>query len=506
MHVRNIPNLFITLIAAALPLQAEVSLPNIFGDHMVLQREIQNPVWGKAEPGEKVTVSIGGQQHETSADDKGRWRLKLDPLAAGGPYELTVQGENTLTFKDVLVGEVWFCSGQSNMQFRLVNSNDADVEIASANYPQIRLLRVPSVGRQEPQDNFKGEWEVCSPEAVKDFSSVGYFFGRRLHQTLGVPVGLVNNAWGGSSAEAWVPREVLEADSRYAAYIKDRDKKCEGYTDEVQAERVAEWKVQTAEWENNGKQGSKPSYPSDPRYDQHRPGNIYNGVLNPTIGYGLRGVIWYQGESNAGHAKSYGHLFPLVIQTMRDAWGQGDFPFYWVQLADFTAESEQPQDHGWSHLREAQTMTMDVLPNTGEAVIIDLGEGRDIHPRKKQAVANRLVRWALAKDYGYDMACQSPRYSDMTIEGNTVTLTFDPVSSGGLYTFDVNEPLGFAIAGEDKQFVWAKAKLVGQNQVQVWSDAVEQPVAVRYAWAANPVCNLYDRNGLPVTPFRTDEW
>ena len=229
-------------------------------------------------------------------------------------------------------------------------------------------------------------------------------------------------------------------------------------------------------------------------------------MVHPTIGYGIRGFIWYQGESNAERAIDYAHLFPLMIQTLRDKWGQGDFPFYWVQLADFQDESAEPQDHGWAYLRESQAKTLDLLPNTGQAVIIDACEGRDIHPRNKQTVANRLARIALARDYGFDMSYQSPRFTEMTPEVGKAILTFSPLSSGGLYAFDTKEVKGFAIAGEDRQFVWADAKIVGKDQVKVWSDAVPNPVAVRYAWGVNPVCNLYDRNGLPVTPFRTDDW
>jgi sialate O-acetylesterase len=238
---------------------------------------------------------------------------------------------------------------------------------------------------------------------------------------------------------------------------------------------------------------------------QHRPANLYHGVLNPIIGYGIRGAIWYQGESNAGRAYQYRHLFPLMISTWRDAWKQGDFSFYWVQLADFRNEVDAPAESGWAELREAQTMTMS-LPNTGQAVIIDLGEGRDIHPRNKQRVAKRLARWALAKDYGIDVPYRSPEYQSMEKQGSKIVLTFDHVGNNGLYTFDVNEPVGFDIAGEDKKFVTAQARLIPPNKIEVWSDEVSEPVAVRYAWADNPVCNVQSRDGLPLTPFRTDDW
>jgi len=488
----------LSLLSSA-SIYAEVSQPSIFSDHMVLQREHNNPIWGQADTGETVTVSINGQSHETKADEAGKWRLELEPMPAGGPYEMIVSGTNTLTYTDVLVGEVWMCSGQSNMQWSVNRSNHADLEIASANHPQIRLLTVPLVGRQEAQDDFEGQWEICSPETIENFSAVGYFFGRRLNDTLGVPIGLIDNAWGGSSAEAWIPTEMLESDPMFADRAKEVQAKAAAYTDEMQNEKIAEFKA----WEAAGKPEPRLRWPRDPRYDQHRPGNIYNGMLHPTIGYGMRGVIWYQGESNAGRADQYTELMTKVITNWRDVWGQGDFPFYWVQLADFKNETDTPQSGGWAFLREAQTDTLETLDNVGQAVIIDVGEGRDIHPRDKQTVANRLARHALAKDYGYDMASESPRYSDMEVKDNAIILTFDHIDEG-LYSFDTTEVLGVTIAGEDMQFVNAKAEIIAKDQLKVWSDEIESPVAVRYAWADNPVVNLYDRNGLPVTPFRTD--
>ena len=502
MSIQKSTQLLLTgMIAACLPLQADVSLPNIFGDHMVLQREQVNPIWGKADPGEAIAVSIDGQKHTTVAATDGKWRVHLDPLKVGGPYQLSIQGNNTVTFNDILAGEVWICSGQSNMQWSVQQSNNAEVEIASANYPEIRIISVPQVGKQVAQDNFKGQWEVCTPKTIANFSGVGYLFGQRLHSTLGVPIGLIDNAWGGSAAEAWVPRETLEADGKYAELLASWTSKVAAYTDEIHATKITEYKA----WIQAGKPQPNRRAPRDFRSGQNRPANIFNGVLNPTIGYGLRGVIWYQGESNAGRAYQYRDLFPLMISTWRELWDQGDFPFYWVQLADFSREIDTPQASNWAELREAQTMTLK-LPNTGQAVIIDAGEGRDIHPRNKQTVANRLARLELSNDYGYDMASESPRYASMATNGSVITLTFDHVSSGGLYAFDVKEPTGFAIAGADRAFVWADAKIIGKNRVEVSTASVLNPEAVRYGWATNPVVNLQDRNGLPLTPFRTDDW
>jgi len=462
--------------------RGDVKLPAIFGSHMVLQQKQADKVWGWAEPDEEVTVKIADQAKTAKADKDGAWSVTLDPLPAGGPHTLTVAGKNTVKLDDVLVGEVWVCSGQSNMQMSVNSSNDGDLESLSARDPEIRLITVPNVGTQEPQKDFRGSWTVCTPETVKNFSAVGYFFGRQLRQTLGVPVGLINDAWGGSAAEAWVRRDLLEKDETFKPLI-DRWVAIESRAEKGSAQ------------DRNNLRGNS------------RPGNIYNGVLKPTIGYGIKGVIWYQGESNAGRAYQYRDLFPLMIKSWRDEWGIGDFPFYWVQLADFSAERDEPGDSSWAELREAQTMTMARVPNTGQAVIIDIGEGKDIHPRNKQDVAKRLARWALAKDYGIKVPYQSPTYKSMEVKGNKVVLTFDHVG-GGFRSFDVREVRGFAVAGEDKKFHWARARIVGdqEDQVEVSSEQVSDPVAVRYAWADNPVCNLYSKNGLPVTPFRTDDW
>ena len=492
-------------LAAVGNIYADVKVPNIFGSHMVLQQGQANPVWGWADPGEQVTVMIGDQTHSTKAGDDGRWQVKLASLPVGGPHELSVKGKNELKFADVLVGEVWVCSGQSNMQWSVAQSDDADLEKLTAKNSMIRLVTVPQVGTQEPQDNFVGAWAVCSSDNVGDFSAVGYFFGRQLQETLGVPIGLIDNAWGGSACEAWVSRDRLAADDRYKPLL-DRWTATEASYDHE--EEMAGYQAKRKVWEEGGKQGNAPSAPRNPLTGQHRPANLYNGVLKPIIGYGIRGAIWYQGETNAGRAYQYRHLFPLMIQEWRDDWGQGDFPFYWVQLADFMDESDQPQDSAWAELREAQTMTMTTLPNTGEAVITDLGEAHDIHPKNKQGVGKRLARWALARDYGIDITYKSPQYKSMEKQGNKIVVTFDigETGSGSLDTFDVRDPIGFSIAGEDKAFVWAKARIVGRDKVEVWNDAVGEPASVRYAWANNPICNLQNAAGLPATPFRTDHW
>lgn len=502
--------LLILFLSSLLPVHGELWMPAIFSDHMVLQREIRNPVWGEAEPGQKVSVTIGDQEHHVEADAQGAWRVQLTEMSAGGPYELVVQaGQEKRVVQDILVGEVWFCSGQSNMVWQIYRAKEGGLETVTAHYPEIRHLRVPSKASQESLKDFEGEWKVCTPENAKDFSAVGYLFGRRIHMATGVPVGLVTNAWGGSSAEAWVPREVLEADERYHAHLAEWDDVISNFTEEGFAKKMAVWAKKREAWVAQGRTGARPPrQPRRPHGNKRRPANIYHGVLAPTIGYGLREFIWYQGESNAAFPRAYHYryLFPELITHFRKVWGQGDFPFYWVQLADFQEESETPEDPAWAWIRESQTLTLDAVSNAGQAVIIDAGEGRDIHPRDKHTVADRLARIALARDYGFDLTYQSPRYRSMDVRDGKALLTFDHVTDQGLWAFDVKTPLGFSIAGEDRNFVWAEAKLVGKDQVEVWSDRVPHPVAVRYAWGGNPVCNLYDRNGLPVTPFRTDSW
>ncbi|WPJ96928.1 sialate O-acetylesterase [Coraliomargarita algicola] len=491
------------LALATHALRAEVSLPSIFTDHMVLQRNLANPVWGKATPGENVSVRIDGQIHQTQADANGKWTVKLDPMNAGGPFTLNIEGNNTVTIQDVLIGEVWVCSGQSNMEWPLGRSNDSQLEAKSANYPKIRFITIPRNGTQEPQDDFEGAWEICSPKTVKEFSAIGYYFGWRLLQVLDVPIGLIDNSWGGSMIESWVPREDLQGDPELEAVLTKWDKRMEGYTDETYQQALADYEVAKAAFIAGGKIGNWPHRPSNLARGQMRPANIYNGGVYPIIGYGIKGMLWYQGESNAGEPDRYLKIFPRMLKTYREQWDQGDFPCYWVQLADYKAEHDDPNKRSyWAEMREVQTAFMDRVPNGGQAVIIDVGEGRDIHPRNKRVPADRLARWALAKQYGVDLEYRSPEYESMEIVDNKAILSFKHVRQ--LYTFDIKEPIGFTIAGEDGQFVWAKAKLVGAKQIEVWSDAVPHPTQVRYGWATNPKVNVYSYNGLPLTPFRTD--
>ena len=519
LSLSNSPSILnVSLITAAFfgflfPCIGEVTTPAVIGSNMVLQQNHKNPIWGWADAGETIDISIAGQTHKVKADSNGNWKIILNPMMASS--DAKTLKINDLKYENILVGEVWLCSGQSNMGWALGNSDDADLEIMTANYPNLRLISVPQVGTQDAQINFNGRWETTTPENAKNFSGVGYLFGRRLHLALGVPVGLIDNAWGGSACEAWIPRDRLNKLAVAKPYMDQwRDTEKTFDYDKLLAtyeEKLKKWqeKSQAARKEGKPQPGGRPRAPRNQLTGQHRPANLYNGVLNPIIGYGIKGAIWYQGESNGRRGHAYREVFPLMIQSWRDAWKQGDFSFYWVQLADFMNEvPEPPTEQTWPELREAQTLSLDKLKNVGEAVIIDVGEGRDIHPRNKQIVANRLVRNALAKDYGMDIPHQSPRYQSMETKSNKIVLTFDHVGKG-LYCFDVREPVGFAICGEDRKFIWAQARLIGQNKVEVWAEGIEKPVAARYAWSDNPVCNLYRKDGsvtLPVTPFRTDNF
>ncbi len=511
----KIPTLTFLIAACALSARAELKLPAIIGDNMVLQQQLANPLWGWDTPGTDVTVTFGTQTKTAKAGQDGKWTVKLDPVPANAnPATISIKGTTARELKNVLVGEVWICSGQSNMQWSVNASWDADLEIASAKHPQIRLISVPQVGTQEPQNDFKGAWQECAPATVGPFSAVGFFFGRVLHKTLDVPVGLINNAWGGSAAEAWVRRDLLESDPRFKL-LTEGAKKNETFLTSDAAKK--QYETNQAAWQKQADEAKKAGKPFTTRAPQApegwlrgnaRPGNIYNGVLLPTIGYGIKGAIWYQGESNAGRAYEYASLFPFMIEHWRAEWKQGDFPFYWVQLADFMAEkadANQAVASSWAELRESQTKTQTAVKKGGQAVIIDLGESNDIHPKNKRDVAERLARWALVKDYGLKLPYRSPEFKSADFNGGKATVTLDTFGSS-LRTVDVNDVKGFVVCGEDKKWAWAEAKIVGKDKLEVSAKDVANPVAVRYAWADNPICNLFSIEGLPVTPFRSDDF
>jgi sialate O-acetylesterase len=488
--------------------QADIRLPAVIGDNMVLQAGDRVRLWGWADPNEEIEVSISWRDFKWSvqADEAGKWQFALKAPAIGGPYAITLKGKNTVAIKNILAGQVWVCSGQSNMQMSVRQSAQAEQEIAAAKYPKIRLFSVDRKVAETPQDDCKGKWVECSPETVGDFSAVGYFFGRELHKELDQPIGLIHTSWGGTPAEAWTNMPVLEENPNFAPILTRYKQAMAEYPQALvkYKEAIEKWNQEAAKAKAEGKPapGNRPAAPFGPG-NPSSPAGLYNAMIAPLIPYTICGAIWYQGESNAGRAYQYRELFPTMIKSWWDTWGQGDFPFLFVQLANFTEVKDAPGDSDWAELREAQTMTL-AMPNTGMAVIIDIGEAQNIHPTNKQDVGRRLALWALANTYGKRVVYSGPLYKSMEKKGNTIVLSFDHCS-GGLVTRN-NEPLkGFAIAGNDHKFVWADAKIEG-NTVVVASKEIADPAAVRYAWANNPVCNLYNKAGLPASPFRTDTW
>ena len=493
-------------------LPAEVKLPAVFGSHMVLQREKPVRVWGWADVGEAVTVRFRDQEQTTTTSDDGQWSVTLKPLVVGEPGTLTVSGSNTVDLEDVLVGEVWVCSGQSNMQWSVAAALDPDLEAAAADHSHLRLFQVPQISKAEPQNDVPAEWSVCAPERIPTFTAVGYYFGRQLQQTLGVPVGLIQTAWGGTRAEAWTSPQAMAAQDELKPILDAWATRADNYdAEKAQANyeaALAKWKDRVAQARAAGKPiPRKPQLQGDPRLDRHHPSNLYNGMVAPLVPFAIRGAIWYQGESNAGRAYQYRTLMPTMIRSWRDAWGQGDFPFYMVQLANFRAIQPDPVESDWAELREAQMLTIDAEPNVGVACITDIGAALDIHPKNKQDVGKRLARLALVDNYGSadKITRNGPTYRSLDIVGSKCMVHFD--NGGPKLIPYYREPLrGFAVAGADKQWHWAQAKITGVDTVEVWSPDVPEPLAVRYNWADNPQGNLYNERYLPAYPFRSDDW
>lgn len=618
---------------------ADIKLPAVVGDQMVLQQKTSVSVWGWADPGEKVTVKGSWQWFaaSTKADGSGKWAVKIKTPKAGGPYDLTIKGNNTIKLKDIMMGEVWVCSGQSNMQWPLSRANNAEAEIAAADHPDIRLFTVARHVSATPLDDCKGTWQKCSPKTVAGFSAVGYFFGRKLNKDLNIPIGLISTNWGGTPAESWTNAKTLLKMPDFADKVKRfSDTEAIEKAQQQYEKDLLKWQEDiknidpgmTEKWfmpelddsawktvelpslfENteignfdgmvwyrkkidipaemagkemavslgaiddrdvtffNGKkigamnawnanrnykipgalvkagqntiairahdtsgaggfsgtaeqmflqagdkkialagswlykkstdQRSIPRKPaSTVEINSHTPSSLYNGMIHPIIQFGIRGAIWYQGESNASRAYQYRELFPAMINCWREDWGRGDFPFYFVQIAPYANQNPE--------IREAQFMTYRSVPNTGMAVTMDIGNPRDIHPRNKQDVGKRLALWALAKDYGKKKITYSgPLYKSFKIEGDKVRLFFDFVG-GGLLAKD--GPLtDFTIAGEDKKFVDAKAVIDGDTIV-VSSDKVKNPVSARFGWTNTAEPNLFNKANLPASPFRTDDW
>jgi len=640
----------ITIIICILAVQINaqnIKLPGIFTDNMVLQRDIKIPVWGTADPGTNLTITLGDESENITADETGHWEVKMPSMDAGGPYVLSVQGREKIEFKNVMTGEVWICSGQSNMAMsvsEIGKAYDNESEISTAIYPNIRLFTVDPMTSASPQSDLKGSgWKQCIPENVKSFSAVAYFYGMNLYKKLNVPIGLINTSYGGTIIEAWtsgkslssIPAfsEILNSVKKYSEnnqqFIKEYNSKREewksssmntdavykaGIYKNIDAD-VSGWKeIKVPElwstpdltefngsvwyrtiidipadyagkeltlnlgpvddidvtWFNGDKIGSqelwdKPrhyiipassvkegknllvircidtggpggiwgeadqfylndnngnkipltgkwiykktipinEFPSKPLSfeDPNCPTVLFNAMVAPLIPYSIRGVIWYQGENNTYSALQYRTLFPLMINDWRTAWEQGDFPFYYVQLANYMSKSPVPAEDTWAELRESQLLTLEV-ENTGMASAIDIGDSSDIHPKNKREVGRRLSLIALAETYDQDIEYSGPIFKSFNREGSQIRIFFD--HSDGLQT-NGEKLKGFAVAGSDKKFYWAEARIEGSSVI-VWNNNIDKPVAVRYGWASNPECNLYNAAGLPASPFRTDNW
>ena len=472
---------------------AEVTLPSLISDNMMLQQHMPVPIWGTASPKERVAVTVCKQTASTTTGPDGRWRVKLKPLQAGGPFTMTITGKNKITVRNILVGEVWLCSGQSNMAMTVQQSNDAEREIADAkNYPQIRYYNVKRKASSKPVSETEGKWEVCSPETAGEFSAAGYFFARDIHKTLKAPVGLILSAWGGSNMESFVRLDVLKSHPESAAYFKHWEQRKAAFPAELAAA-----KKKAAE----AKAAGKPA-PTMRTLEGHqaRPASIYNGMISPLIPFGMRGVLWAGGKANRSRAKEYGVLMPAMIQDWRKSWGMGDFPFFLCQMANWIPKD--PNEH-WEELREAMLKTTN-LKNTGMVVCIDIGDPHNVHPKNKQEVGRRLALIAKSQVYGMKVSYSGPVYESIKVEDKAIKLYFKHID-GGLATRAGGVLKGFAISGADRQFVPAQGVVVGDTIV-VNSEEVRAPVAVRYAWEMNPDCNLINKAGLPASPFRTDKW
>lgn len=489
-------------LATVRPAEADVRLPKVFGNNMVLERDVALPVWGWAEPGEDVTVAVGENKATAKADDKGKWMTKLAAMPAGGPHKLVVTGKNTVTVENVLVGEVWVCSGQSNMEWPMQSTLDAEKELAAAKFPNIRLFQVPKVPAGTPQPDVDAAWVECTPQSVVGFSAVAYFFGRDLHQQLNVPVGLIETAWGGTRIEPWTPPVGFEQVPKVASFAKTVEEQRAQYRASSVAalQQFPQWLALAQKAAESGAEiPAPPAWPSDPVATRVSPTGIYNGMVHGLVPFAIRGAIWYQGESNRGDGMQYHEYMKALIAGWRSVWGQGDFPFLFVQLAPFKYGGS---DTALAEIWEAQTATL-AVPNTGMVVITDVGNLQDIHPTNKQEVGKRLAMWAMATTYGKkDLVYSGPLFKLHAVEGNKVRMTFDHVGTG-LASRDGKPLTWFTIAGADGKFVEAKADIDG-NTVVVSSDTVPVPAAVRFGWREDAQPNLINKEGLPASPFRTD--
>lgn len=497
---------------------AELSLPHFFSDHMVVQRDRAVAIWGKANALADVKVEFKGQSAQTKADADGKWRVKLETGAADAKgATMSIQsGAEKKEIVDVLVGEVWFASGQSNMSYQMKASPQYADLTKKSTHPSLRMFDAPRVTAVHAQDDIDGKWTAATPETVPNFSAVAFFFARKLHLDLGIPIGVINSSWGGKPVETFTSREALNTLPGTKALV-DAQLKADANYDEKKAQVV--YQAQLKKWQEINQQAAKkpvnqrgnmpqrPAPPKRPLDLEGKPGVLFNSMIHPFVGYTMRGAIWYQGEGNASFtAVPYDQTLPLMIQDWRKRWAD-DFSFYYVQLANYQQPSSEPGTaHPWPLLQDRMRLVLATTPKTGMAIINDVGAANDIHPKNKKDPGERLALWALAKDYGKNITYSGPLYQSNEIKGNAIRVTFAQAGDG-LKSRDGGELKRFEIAGADKKWHWADAKIDGKDAVLVSNPAVKEPVAVRYAWAANPEgANLINSEGLPTSVFRTDHW
>lgn len=477
---------------------ADVTLPSLLADHMVVQRGLPVHVWGMAAAHENVSVTFRNETKSANADDLGRWSLYLSPGDAGGPFQMTVKGTNSITLNDVLVGDVWVASGQSNMEFPMKEISNADAEIATAQYPKIRIFRVEHRPSDYPRSDVDAKtWALCTPESVADSSAIAYYFARDLYQRMNIPVGLIESFWGGTPAESWTSLDSLAADASLMPVFAERSKITDKREYGLLLRQQEDRQFEAAEAQAKAEGKPAPDRPWHPDFAAWAPAALFNGMIAPLTRSAIRGVIWYQGESNSTErAPLYAHLFQTMITDWRRAWDEGDFPFLFVQIANWNTGEESR----WPEVRDAQRKAL-ALRNTGMAVTIDIGDPMNIHPKDKLDVGLRLARAARAISYGEKLEWSGPLYRQLTREDHALRVWFDHAS--GLAAKE-GALVGFEVAGADGKYVAADAKIEGASVV-VSSSAVPDPVSVRYAWAANPTCNLVNREGLPASPFQVPE-
>jgi sialate O-acetylesterase len=494
-------SLLLCMTCSLFSVKAKIRLPALISDNMVLQQQADIALWGWAEPGERITVQPSWQKKPISAKalPDGTWKVQVKvPQADGKELSIQFSAGDTVLVQHILAGEVWLASGQSNMEFYVgkgtgwrTGVNDYETEIAKADYPLIRMIDVPNIVADSQANNFEGQWKVCSPATVADFSAVAYYFAVNIQKQTGYPVGIVNATWGGTPAESWTKKTVLEADTGFRHILERYATACAAYP-----EKYAAYKIKQGAWkaDTSAKKKGAPKEPVGPKHNKS-PGKLYNGMIAPLLPYHFKGVIWYQGESNATYAWQYRRLFPAMIRSWRHDWGNPNLPFYFVQIAPHKGQNPV--------IREAQLYSWQTTPNTGMVVTTDIGNANDIHPRNKKTVGDRLALWALKKEYGHKhLEASGPVYQSMKVEGNKIVISFD--HAAGLYTKGsvIKE---FTIAAADQNFIAAQA-VIHNNRITVWSDSIKNPVAVRFAWKNVPEPNLFNKADLPASPFRTDQW